>query len=102
MIVMNNDNNDFEIIKTRIQSTLALPIREEVKPENIVSEILIPPTEGPFPEVFESEYECEYHNGPPKMRYEYIREEDRWIDNADPDIKAQEIQYFEEQRKQKE
>ena len=36
------------------------------------------------------------------MRYEYIKEEDRWIDHADPIIKAKEAEYFEEQRKENE
>ena len=52
------------------------------------------------------EYEHELaeflHNGPPKMRYEYIKEEDRWIDHADPITKAKEAEYFEERRKEKE
>ena len=52
------------------------------------------------------EYEHELarflHKGPPKMRYEYIKEEDRWIDHADPIIKAKEAEYFEEGKKEKE
>ena len=42
------------------------------------------------------------HNGPPKIRYEYIKEEDGWIDHADPITKAKETEYFEERRKEKE
>ena len=42
------------------------------------------------------------HKGSPKMRYEYIKEEDRWIDHADPIIKAKEAEYFEERRKENE
>ena len=42
------------------------------------------------------------HNGPPKMRYEYIKEEDRWIDHADSITKAKEAEYFEERRREKE
>ena len=52
------------------------------------------------------EYEHELagflHNGPPKMRYVYIKEEDRWEDNGDPIIKEWEAKYFEERRKEKE
>ena len=36
------------------------------------------------------------------MRYEYIKEGDRWIDHADPITKAKEAEYFEKQRKEKE
>ena len=36
------------------------------------------------------------------MRYQYIKDQNKWIDNADPITKAKEEEYFEEQRKEKE
>ena len=60
------------------------------------------------------EYEHELaeflHNGPPKMRYEYVkdpvqRRDHTWrleYDHADATTKAKEAEYFEEQRKEKE
>ena len=47
------------------------------------------------------------HNGPPKMRYEYVKdfENHTWRLVADHDgrtTKARELEYFEEQRKEKE
>ena len=36
------------------------------------------------------------------MRYEYVKEDDRWIDHADAITKAKEAEYFEERKKEKE
>ncbi len=108
---------EFQHIRARIKNTLSLPIDNLGKPSgasttNMYSYRVLEPKDE-LVSIFRRmlylgtpEYEhglAEFlHNGPPKMRYEYIKEGDRLIDHADPITKAKEAEYFEERRKEKE
>ncbi len=109
---------EFQHIRARIRNTLNLPVDNLGEPSgaptttDVYASKLGEPKDD-LVSIFKHtlnvgtpEYEHELatfmHKGPPKLRYEYVKEEDIWIDHADPITKAKEAEYFEERKKEKE
>jgi len=112
------DGIEFQHIRARIKNTLNLPIdipnkatgaatepakkvRPTAEPKDDLVDIFSRMLDAGSPH-YQHQLNTFLHNGPPKMRYECVKEEDRWIDHADAKTKAKEAAYFEEQRKEKE
>lgn len=119
---------EFQHIRARIKNTLNLPIdiptkasgaatdparyvRSTAEPKDDLVTIFRRMLDLGSPE-YEHQLATFLHNGPPKMRYEYVKdksspknENHTWRlehDHADAATKAKEAEYFDERRKEKE